>query len=60
MINSIKKEVYSMLKNYETLRSVYIWIQEYKINREKKQFQGYNSNRKVKNPYEEYEKKNNL
>lgn len=60
MINSIKKEVYSMLKNYETLRSVYIWIQEYKINREKKQFQGYNSNIKVKNPYEEYEKKNNL
>lgn len=59
-IISIQKEVYTMLKNYKILRSIYVWIDEYKNYQLKKQFQGYNSNSTVKNLYEEYEKKNSL
>lgn len=56
---SKKRKVSSMLQKYEILRNSYIWITEYQLYYSKK-FNGYKSESKVKNPYEEYENKNSL
>ena len=59
-IDELKKAVYSNLLSYELLRNIYFWINDYEISIQKRKFQGYNSESKIKNPYEIYEKKNNL
>lgn len=56
---STKRKVCSMLQNYEILRNTYIWMTEYQLYNSKK-FAGYSSKLNIKNPYEEYENKNNL
>ena len=56
---SKKRKVSSMLQKYEILRNSYIWITEYQLYYSKK-FNGYSSESKIKNPYEEYENKNSL
>ena len=59
-INSIRMSIYSMLRNYELLREIYLWIRDYQLYQYKQKFSGYQSDSNVKNPYEEYEKRNNL
>lgn len=59
-IEELKKAVYSNLSSYEILRNICFWISDYQISIQKRKFQGYSSKSKIKNPYEIYEKKNNL
>lgn len=57
---STKEEIKKLLKNYNIIRDLYIWIQQNEIYLKKQKFHGYESDSIIKNPYEEYEKKNNI